>query len=199
MWPFGKRRQRDRRPGRIAKLIRARFNAAVTNTENARHWANADALSADAAANPDVRRTLRNRARYEIANNSYARGIVLTLANDVVGTGPRLQMLTSSDQVNRAVEREFDSWARQVGLAEKLRTMRMARAQDGEAFAVLVNNPVLDYEVKLDLRLIEADQITSPTLSLLNKNQVGRELQDLRAQALLIDGNHGSHMSSILS
>ena len=31
--------------------------------------------------------TLRNRARYEVANNSYARGIVLTLANDVVGTG----------------------------------------------------------------------------------------------------------------
>lgn len=29
---------------------------------------------------------------YEIANNSYARGISLTLANDIVGTGPRLQM-----------------------------------------------------------------------------------------------------------
>ena len=47
----------------------------------------------DAAAGPEVRRTLRNRARYEVANNSYARGIVLTLANDVIGTGPRLQML----------------------------------------------------------------------------------------------------------
>jgi len=34
------------------------------------------------------------RARYEVANNAYARGIVLTLANDVIGTGPRLQMLS---------------------------------------------------------------------------------------------------------
>ena len=157
---------------RRQRFVRGRYDAAVSTDDNRRHWANADALSADAAASPDVRRTLRNRARYEIANNSYARGIVLTLANDVVGTGPRLQMLTSSDQVNRAVEREFDNWTRQVGLAEKLRTMRMARAQDGETFAVLVNNPVLDYDVKLDLRLIEADQVTSPTLSLLDKTQV---------------------------
>ena len=40
--------------------------------------------------------------------------------------------------------------------------MRMARAQDGESFAIMANNPVLDHPVKLDLRLIEADQVTSP-------------------------------------
>jgi len=68
-------------------LIRARFDSAQTNADNRRHWANADGLSANAAANPEVRRILRNRARYEVANNSYARGIVLTLANDVIGTG----------------------------------------------------------------------------------------------------------------
>lgn len=66
-------------------------------------------------------------------------------------------MLTDSDQANDEIEREFDRWAREIALAEKLRTMRMARAQDGEAFGILVNNPVLDYAVKLDLRLIEAD------------------------------------------
>jgi len=142
--------------------LRARYDAAVTTENNRRHWANADALSADAAASADVRRTLRNRARYEVANNSYARGIVLTLANDTVGTGPRLQLLTESDAVNRQVEQEFDLWAQEVCLAEKLRTMRMARAQDGEAFAILANNPVLDHPVKLDLRLIEADRVTSP-------------------------------------
>ena len=121
--------------------VRARFDSAATNEDNRRHWANADALSADSAANADVRRTLRNRSRYEVANNSYARGIVLTLANDTIGTGPRLQMLTDADGLNRDVERQFDLWAQEVGLAEKLRTMRMARAQDGEAFAILVNNP----------------------------------------------------------
>jgi len=144
------------------RRVRGRFDSAATTEDNRRHWANADHLSADAAANPEVRRTLRNRARYEVANNSYARGIVLTLANDTIGTGPRLQMLTGSDEANDEIEHEFDHWAHEVSLAEKLRTMRMARAQDGEAFAILVNNPVLDHVVKLDLRLIEADQVASP-------------------------------------
>ena len=59
-------------------------------------------------------------------------------------------------------------WARSVHLAEKLRTMRMARATDGESFAVLTNNPRLTAEVQLDLRLIEADQVTTPDLDRLS-------------------------------
>ena len=154
------------------RRARSRYDAAVTTHDNRRHWTNADALSADAAASSDVRRTLRNRARYEVANNSYAKGIVLTLANDTIGTGPRLQMLTGDDRVNRSVEREFETWALETGLAEKLRTLRMARAQDGEAFAVLVNNPVLEHTVKLDLRLIEADQVTSSLAQILDSREV---------------------------
>ncbi|MFN7022310.1 MAG: phage portal protein, partial [Phycisphaerales bacterium] len=116
------------RGGIIRRLIRAGFDSAVTNDANRRHWANADGLSADAAASPEVRRTLRNRARYETANNAYAKGIVLTLANDVVGTGPRLQLLTEDDDANERIEQAFAAWARAVGLPEALRTMRMARA-----------------------------------------------------------------------
>ena len=145
-------------------LARARYDAAATNPDNRRHWANADGLSANAANSVEVRRILRNRARYEVANNSYARGIVLTLANDVVGTGPRLQLLTADAEANRLIEREFAAWAKAVNLAEKLRTMRMARAQDGEAFAILTNNPKLPTPVQLDLRLVEADQVCTPDL-----------------------------------
>ena len=147
------------RRGIPVRRVRGRFDSAVTNADNRRHWANADALSADAAATADVRRTLRNRARYEVANNSYARGIVCTLANDTIGTGPRLQLLTDNDGLNRQVERDFERWAVAVRLAERMRTMRMARCQDGEGFATLVNNPALDHEVKLDLLLVEADHI----------------------------------------
>ena len=145
-------------------VVRAKFDSAQTTADNRRHWANTDGLSADAAANPEVRRVLRNRARYEVANNSYARGIVLTLANDVIGTGPRLQMLTESGEDNQAIEREFMAWAKAVDLAARLRTMREARAQDGEAFAVLFSNGALDSPVKLDLKLIEADQVASPSV-----------------------------------
>ena len=168
MWPFGKRQSRKARP----RMIHARYDAAATTTDNARHWANADGLSADAAASPDVRQTLRNRSRYEAANNSYARGIVLTLANDCVGTGPRLQLLADDGEANRIVESAFASWAREIGLAEKLRTMRIAKSTDGEAFAVLTANPDLTSPVKLDVRLVEADRVTSPDFTLGATNTV---------------------------
>ena len=164
MWGFGKRKSRKTRA--FARLIRARFDAAITNVENARHWANADGLSADAAASAGVRRTLRNRSRYEVANNSYAKGVVLTLANHVVGTGPRLQVLGPDAEANRIVESAFGGWASAVGLAERLRTMRMAKAADGEAFALLTANPVLASPVKVDLKIVEADRVTDPDLRL---------------------------------
>lgn len=150
--------------GRATRLVRARYDAAVTTDDNRRHWANADGLSANAANSPEVRRILRNRTRYEVANNSYARGIVLTLANDVIGTGPRLQLLTTDAEANRRIEQAFARWSKTVSLADKLRTMRMARASDGEAFTVLTNNPALPMMVQLDLRLVEADQVTTPDL-----------------------------------
>ena len=158
--------------GIFRRLIRAGFDSAVTNDANRKHWAHADGLSADAAASPEVRRTLRNRARYEAANNSYAKGIVLTLANDVVGTGPRLQLLTEDDQANQRIEQAFTAWTKAVGLPEKLRAMRASRATDGEVFAVLSSNPRLATPVKLDVRLIEADQVCTPDLSLLADSAV---------------------------
>ena len=161
------------RAGRMAtamsaprRVVLGRYDAAATTEENRRHWANADHLSANAANNPTVRRILRARSRYEVANNSYARGIVLTLANDVVGTGPRLQLLSDDDTANRTVEQAFARWSEAVRLPEKLRTMRMARAEGGEVFALLTANPAVGSPVKLDLRLIEADQIATPVMGL---------------------------------
>jgi len=166
------RPRRELSAGQIMRAVRARYDAAVTTDENRRHWAAADGLSANAANSPEVRRILRNRARYEVANNSYARGIVLTLAHDVIGTGPRLQLLTSDAEANRRIEREFARWSKAVGLAEKLRTMRMARASDGEAFAVLTNNSRLPSSVQLDVRLVESDRVTTPNMLPLRPEQV---------------------------
>ena len=176
MFGWLRKRASKRAVRRAIRTLRARYDAAVTTDDNRRHWANADGLSADAAASPGVRRTLRMRARYEVANNSYAKGIVQTLANYVIGTGPRLQLLTDDAEVNRVIEREFNRWAKAVGLPQKLRTMRMGRATDGEAFALLINNPNLrrevgpageirEFPVKLDLRLMEADQFATPDWS----------------------------------
>ena len=75
----------------VVPVARAKYDAAERG-DDYRHWANADAFAADAALSPFVRRTLRNRARYERSNNSYLAGISATLANDLIGTGPRLQL-----------------------------------------------------------------------------------------------------------
>ena len=84
-----------------------RFDAAQTTRDNIRHWAMADYLSADQEANPEIRKTLRMRSRYEVANNSYAKGLVQMLANDTIGTGPRIQLLTENERYNDEIEREF--------------------------------------------------------------------------------------------
>ncbi|NLW83066.1 MAG: phage portal protein [Phycisphaerae bacterium] len=142
--------------------LRARYDAAQHTTEYARYWQHADGLSAQAAMTPEVRRTLRNRARYEVANNSYAFGIVETLADYLIGTGPRLQLrLPDTVQCNR-VELQFEQWAEAVRLTDKLKTMRRSYAMDGEAFAMLTTNPALETTVKLDFQLIEADRVETP-------------------------------------
>jgi lambda family phage portal protein len=141
--------------------VRGKFDAAESGDDR-RHWANADAFAADAALSPMARRTMRNRARYERQNNSYLAGMSSTLANDLVGTGPRLQLQFGDDENARMVERAFFDWSWQIDLASKLRTMREAIVVDGEAFAMMITNPRMP-GVQLDLRLVEAEMVATPT------------------------------------
>ena len=144
--------------------VKAKYDAAQTTDENANHWANADAMSAKEANSPEVRKRLRSRARYERDNNSYCSGMVESIANDTIGTGPRLQLQTADRDLNQRVSGAFEEWTAAMGLAEKLRTFREARCIDGEAFLVLTTNMSLPTPVKLDLWDVEADQISTPGL-----------------------------------
>ncbi len=139
------------------------YDAAQTTDSNRRHWANADSLSAAAAANPEVRGELRSRARYECQeNNSFGVGLVQSLPCQVVGRGPRLQLETPDQRVNHVVERAFNLWAREIRLGSRLRTARVSKAVDGEIFIVPKTNNRLRNRVKLDVRLLEGDQVTTP-------------------------------------
>jgi lambda family phage portal protein len=148
----------------LRTLVRARYDAAQTTPLNQRHWSMADYYSADASLSPNVRRMLRARARYELANNSYAAGMASTWANDLVGTGPRLQLDLGTDVDPAAVRRVelavFD-WMVNIDLARKLRIGKIAKFSDGEAFCVLTSNRRLA-GVQLDVKLVEADQIVDP-------------------------------------
>lgn len=142
-------------------MVRGRYDAAQTSQDNINHWVMADPLSADASMTPAVRRVLRNRARYESANNSYCRGMVLTLANDTVGTGPKIKVATGDNKADREIERNFHAWMNSINLDQKLRTIAQSWCVDGEVFALMTTNPRLE-GVQLDVRLVEADQIASP-------------------------------------
>jgi lambda family phage portal protein len=143
-----------------ARHLLARYDAAQTTDDNSRHWQHADHLSAQAANTLAVRRTLRSRARYEcVENNSLAKGMILTLANDAIGTTPRLQLY---DESAKPLERSFTAWAKEIRLGAKLRTARASKAVDGEIFLLFVTNNRLRHPVKLDVRLVEGDQISTP-------------------------------------
>lgn len=146
--------------------LNAAYDAAETNRENVRHWRLADGLSAAQANSAEVRRILRERSRYEIANNSFACGILDTLSNDTIASGPRLQIQTADERFNQRLETAWRHWARSRNLAAILRTARKARAGDGETFFMRTDNPrhrsVSPPPVTLDVRLVECDQFEDP-------------------------------------
>jgi lambda family phage portal protein len=150
---------------RSPRGISATYDVSKWTSENAKQWSNVDSLSARAANSREVRRRLYQRARYERANNSYADGIVTTLADDTIGTGPHLHMNTEDDTLNAVVEEAWNRWATQIHLAIKLHTMSQSLTVDGEAFGLLNTNPAVEGPVQLDIKLIEADQIQTPWLN----------------------------------
>lgn len=163
----------------------ASFDAAKTGAENRNHWANADGLSAPAAHSPEVRATLRNRSRYECANNGYAGGVVRGRADATIGVCPRLQLTLPESWVDpetgaaratpegaaRAVELLWNDWCDETGYADKLRCLDRSETREGEAFGVFVTNEALAH-VTLDLRNVEADQIATPFFDPLQPNAV---------------------------
>ena len=154
--------------GRIfpRQQVIARFNAASRSPESMRNFQGSDFLSADAAMSRSIRKLIASRARNEFVNNSYANGIVTTLADDTIGRGPRLQI--EGDEEGEAYsrrEKRFHQWAKAVKLNELLRCARIAKALDGETFIRLQLNPNAPREVKLEPRIYEAEYVESSTLA----------------------------------
>ena len=146
------------RKSKLPLWLKAHFASADAPSAKSDWW-RADNLPADVDASPDTRRILRMRSRHEVQNNAYARSIVKCLANDSIGSGPRLRFGSDDDDLNTRVERDFTAWSEMVRLATKLKTARIARCQDGEAFMMLARNPALPGPVQLDLQLIDADRV----------------------------------------
>ena len=174
--------------GKRKQMLNARFDAAQTTTENSKQWSWADALSADSAANPAVRTTLRNRARYETANNSYLRGITNFICNDIIGGSIRLVVKTNEGgSASRSkyakknlmtrdeawfIEGEFQDWLDATGALSKLRTMVAGETCDGESFAMLGTNRRLETQVKLDFSPFETEMCQAAYIGGDERNEV---------------------------
>ena len=167
----------------IKAMSHSFYDAANPTGANERHFQGVGLISARNANDRGTRETLKKRSRYECANNGYLNGIVHTLADDLIGAGPRLQ-ITPDDGVSRddarVAELEFNRWARASGLWAKIRAMRQTKAGDGEIFGVMSSNSAIDHPVALDLVLIESDRVRSESDLGLDP----REMDGIRFDAL---------------
>lgn len=162
---FGKPITARRSPGK--PQVRGSYDAAQTTDDNRKHWAWADGYSARSANDPETRRVVRERAQYEADNDCYLAGAVDTIANDTVGTGPRLQLTIPgvARDITRRVEKLHQQWCQQIDLAEDLRLCDKGSLVQGEMFALQITNPRLDpFLPQLDLRIYEGAQVATPDL-----------------------------------
>lgn len=148
------------------QLVKAKYDAAqsVTATEN--HWAQADHLDPHQAASYSVRKRLRSRSRYEVLeNNPFLKGVLLTLCNDFVGSGPKLKITDKrlSPERRAEIEKRWNQWTKATKLRQKLWRLRLAKIVDGEGFARAYNNPRLAkrFPMSLDFQVLEADRVSS--------------------------------------
>ncbi len=153
---------RDTVDRRELTRLAAAYDVAV-GKRNVEHWAMADGLSAAAANSYSIRKNIREKSRYEYCNNSFAKGIAWTLATDLVGTRVRIQFHTGDRRWDRFAESAVMRWMKATKLSKKLRTGRIARSVDGEAFFMKVYSPRMrGSRVKVGVRLVECDHFDDP-------------------------------------
>jgi capsid protein len=118
------------------------FDNAANGMSNENQWNHAtEWLSKpEIIFSDNVRETIRSRARYESENNSYVKGIVDSLTNNLVGTGPRLNVYTGSNDRDNEIEDKWEEFLDTINLTEKLRLMKRTQVVDGEVFAIIADD-----------------------------------------------------------
>lgn len=150
---------------KVYRQLKAKYDAAQTSLGNTKHWTNADNLDPHASASLAVRQKLRSRSRYElIENNPYLKGIILTIANDFVGTTLKLQVTHKklSLSVKREIEEKFDDWFECRKMRQKLWRGKLAKMVDGETILQAFYNPYYqEDELPLDFQVLECDRLSN--------------------------------------
>lgn len=147
---------------KIIKALKGSYDASQDTSQNEMHWQWADDLSPHAANSLSVRKKLRKRSRYEVANNGYLKGIILTLTNDFVCSGPTLQITDRrfTQKQRRFIELQWQRRSKRIKLRKKLWQLRHAKCQDGEGFAFSYHDRGLKHGTKINQRVFECDQVS---------------------------------------
>lgn len=144
------------------RFIRANaLDSVASPNESAAYWSFASSAVADEIANAQTRKKLRARCRYEYLNDGYAQNAARNLAISVVGCGPRLQ-IHADRETAEVIEKEFQRWAKESRLAEKLELAVRSLVFDGEAFFRFVKDDHVSGGVNIEL--IDAGRVTSETV-----------------------------------
>lgn len=178
-----RRRRREQRFGyhtaepRVVRTIEAAYDALDVGGLMKNAWVNADLLTADEANNAGVRLSARSKSRYEcLEANSFLKGAIHTVSQDMIGRGPRLQMqLTGADATwNKPIERAWRKWSKKTRFAKTLRVMANAKIVDGEAFAIFTTSRKKKGRgvATLYVKSFEADRCTSLVSSIEGPRQV---------------------------
>lgn len=156
--------------------ILARFDNARNTADTASLFRNVDSLAITTALSPGVRKTVRERARYVVANCPYAKNMLDIFVTHVVGpwatvTFPRGRV---SESLRDRVSEAFDAWAVATGFWPKVKTLLRAKITDGEAFAMLVTDKAVvknGNAVTLNVKPIECDRVESYTEMVTRENE----------------------------
>lgn len=156
--------------------IQARFDNARHTPDTASLFRNVDSLAITTALSPEVRKTVRDRARYVVANCPYAKSVLETFATHVVGPWATVSFPRGGipEKLREEITNAFDAWAMATDFWEKVKTMLRAKVTDGEAFALFTTDKgVVNTinRVTLNIKPIECDRVESWTEMVTRDNE----------------------------
>lgn len=143
--------------GRFPAIKAATYEGAQTNRLNERHWTIGKQL---ADPTPEQRETLRNRTRYEVANNALLEGMIETYARDLVGSGPH-PTFREFGQDGKQLKTDWELWVGEQLIAPLFKTIARAYLIDGEVFILWTDEPPY-------VRVIEPERIYSNDIAMIS-------------------------------
>lgn len=157
--------------------VSASFDNALYTADKVALFKGADSLAITAALDPVVRKTVRDRARYIVANCPYGFSMLDTFVTHVVGPWVTVSFPRAGldENIKAEIAEAFDAWAMKARLWQKVRTMLRAKVTDGESFVLLFTDTSLvddDNDVTLNLRTVECDRVESWASAVTRDNEI---------------------------